>query len=232
MMKIRRSHERGHADHGWLKSYHSFSFADYYDPDNMGFRDLRVINEDIIAGGGGFPTHGHRDMEIVSYVLEGALEHQDSMGNKAQILPGEVQYMSAGTGVQHSEYNPRPTEATHLLQIWILPEQRGLKPRYGQKSFARELEGGELTLVVSRDGRQGSIAISQDADLHIARPRAGTETAFNLREGRYVYLQVLRGELNVNGEKLNPGDAVAVAKEQELKIRANVDSEYLLFDLN
>jgi len=232
MMQVRKSNERGGADHGWLKAKHSFSFADYYDPQNMGFRDLRVINEDQVAAGAGFPTHGHADMEIITYVVKGKLEHKDSMGNTAAVLPGEVQHMSAGTGVRHSEYNPSATEELKLLQIWIMPAKRGLKPSYGQKSFTKELDSGKLILTVSQDGRDGSIPINQDADLYAARPKKGNDLQFELRDGRYAWIQVVKGSLIVNGQSLSQGDAVAMTEEPLLKISPQEDAEFLLFDLN
>ncbi len=198
----------------------------------MGFRDLRVINEDEVAAGAGFPMHGHRDMEIITYVVRGKLEHKDSMGNKAQVLPGEVQHMSAGTGVQHSEYNPQPDQDLKLFQIWIQPAKRGLKPSYGQKSFAKELDEGKLVLTASADGREGSIRINQDADLWIARPKKDDQLEFKLREQRYAWIQVLKGSIQVNQQNLNEGDAVAVGDESILQIRANEASEFMLFDLN
>ena len=232
MMQVRKSSDRGGADHGWLKAKHSFSFASYYDPNNMGFRDLRVINEDRVAVGGGFPTHGHSDMEIITYVIAGELEHQDSMGTRAKIVPGEMQHMSAGTGVRHSEYNSSKTEELHLLQIWIQPAKRGIAPAYGQKSFTKELATGQLVLTVSQDGRIGSIPINQDASIYAARPKAGTKLQFELLEGRYAWVQVVKGAIEVNGQKLEAGDAVAAAEEDILKISASEDSEFLLFDLN
>jgi redox-sensitive bicupin YhaK (pirin superfamily) len=232
MMQVRKSTDRGGADHGWLKAKHSFSFASYYDPNNMGFRDLRVINEDRVAIGGGFPTHGHSDMEIITYVIAGELEHQDSMGTKAKIVPGEMQHMSAGTGVRHSEYNSSKTEDLHLLQIWIQPAKRGIAPAYGQKSFAKELSSGQLVLTASQDGRDGSIPINQDVSLYAAKPKAGANLQFELREGRCAWVQVVKGKIEVNGLTLGAGDAVAAAEEKLIKISASEDSEFLLFDLN
>lgn len=232
MMQVRKSNERGGADHGWLKAKHTFSFANYYDPANMGFRDLRVINEDRVAEGGGFPTHGHADMEIITYIIAGELEHQDSMGTKAKIVPGEMQHMSAGTGVRHSEYNSSKTDPVHLLQIWIQPAKRGVKPAYGQKSFNEALDSGKLTLTVSQDGRDGSIPINQDADLYAARPKKGATLEFNLREGRYAWVQIVKGSVTVNGQELGQGDAVAMTDEALVKIVAKEDAEFLLFDLN
>lgn len=232
MISIRKSFDRGLGDHGWLKSRHTFSFADYYDEAHMGFRDLRVINEDVIQGGTGFPTHGHRDMEIISYVLDGALEHEDSMGNKTVIRPGEVQRMSAGTGVAHSEYNAVKDKPTHFFQIWIRPNQRGLEPGYGQKTFTADLEKKELVLVVSNTGREGSIEIAQDADLYLSKPHKGDELAFELRPGRYAWLQLIRGSLEVNGERITSGDGLSATQVPALNIRALEDAEFMLFDLN
>ena len=231
MLQIRKSQERGAADHGWLKSHHSFSFADYYDPNMMGFRDLRVINEDEIAPGAGFPMHGHRDMEIITYVVRGKLEHKDSMGNTAQVLPGEVQHMSAGTGVMHSEYNPQMDHDLKLFQIWIQPDRRGLKPGYGQKSFASELASGQLVLTASQSGRDGSLKINQDADLWIARAKAGSENNFVLREGRYLWLQLLSGKIELKGKVLSAGDALAATAETQFSIKTLENSEFLIFDL-
>ncbi len=229
-MQLKRSVDRGAADHGWLKSHHSFSFADYYDPSSMGFRSLRVINEDHVATGKGFGMHPHRDMEIITYVVKGSLEHQDSMGNKAAILPGEVQYMSAGTGVMHSEYSKEGGD-THLLQIWIQPNARGGTPRYGQKSFEADLNSKKLVLVVSSDAREGSIGIKQDADIYASRPKAGDSIEFDVRKGRGVWIQVVKGQLSVNGKQLAAGDAIAFELEPKLKIEAKQASEFLLFDL-
>lgn len=232
MLAIRKSEARGHADHGWLKSHHSFSFADYYDPRNMGFRSLRVINEDFIAAGMGFPTHPHRDMEIITYVIAGQLQHRDSMGTSSVILPGEVQHMSAGTGVRHSEYNPDGATPTHLLQIWIMPDTRDAEPRYGQRSFTDELAKGAPVLVVSKDGRDGSLPIHQDANLFVARPTAGRVDEFGVAAGRGAYVQVVKGALLVNGAAVVAGDAVAVERESTVRVEATEDSEYLFFDLN
>jgi redox-sensitive bicupin YhaK (pirin superfamily) len=231
MQTIRKSAERGYADHGWLKSRHTFSFAGYHDPRHMGFRALRVINEDRIAGGTGFDAHPHRDMEIISYVVTGALAHKDSMGNAAVIRPGEVQRMTAGTGVVHAEYNERPNEETHFFQIWVLPASRGDAPGYGQKSFAAELAAKKLVLVVSPDGRDGSISIRQDADLHLARLAAGDTVALPIRPGRGVWVQVVKGGVSVNGASLAAGDAAALENEPDLTIRGERDAELLVFDL-
>lgn len=232
MISIRRSRERGHADHGWLQSLHTFSFADYFDPKHMGFRSLRVINEDRIAGGSGFPTHPHRDMEIISYVVEGELEHQDTLGNSTRIRPGEVQRMSAGTGVRHSELNARSDRATHFFQIWIMPDRPGHEPGYGQKSFEEALAEKSLVLTVSRDGREGSIAIHQDADLYVARPKPNVPVHFEPKPGRHVWIQVVRGDVRVNDEALLAGDGLAASGESRLVIESSAESEILLFDLS
>ena len=231
MMTIRKANERGHAEHGWLDTYHTFSFADYYDPQWMGFRDLRVINDDLVMPGMGFGTHPHRDMEIITYILSGALEHKDSMGNGRVIRPGEVQYMAAGTGVQHSEFNPSGDEAVHLLQIWIQPDTKGVKPRYGEKSFTNA-PAGKLHLVTSKTGRDGSIAIHQDADLWLARLDAGNRVTHELANGRHAWMHVAEGEVSLNGKKLSSGDAAAVSRESTLELSATKPSQVLLFDLN
>jgi hypothetical protein len=228
---IRRSGDRGHANHGWLESYHSFSFADYYDPRWMGFRSLRVINDDIVMPGGGFGTHPHRDMEIITYVLSGSLEHKDSMGNGRVIRAGDVQYMAAGTGVQHSEFNPAPDEAVHLLQIWIQPDQRGVKPRYAEQSFAAAASG-RLHLVTSKTGRDGSIAIHQDADLWLAKFNTGDRVTHALASGRHAWVHVAEGEVTLNGERLGPGDAAAVDESGVLELTGTQTAQVLLFDLN
>ncbi len=231
MMQLRKSDARGLANHGWLKSLHTFSFARYFDPEQMGFRALRVINEDRIDGGTGFGAHPHRDMEIISYVVKGALEHQDSMGTKAIIRPGEVQRMSAGSGVVHSEYNQLPDEETHFFQIWIQPKSRGGEPGYGQKSFADELARKNLVLVVSEDGRDGSISIKQDADLYISRMKTDEELSFSLRSGRGAWVQIVSGGVSLNGRDLKTGDGVAVTGVDELRFLAAQPTEFLLFDL-
>lgn len=231
MQQIRRSNDRGVANHGWLKSRHTFSFAEYYDPEQMGFRSLRVINEDRIDGGTGFGTHPHRDMEIISYVVKGALQHQDSMGNKAVIRPGEVQRMSAGEGVRHSEYNDVKDEATHFFQIWIQPNSRGGTPEYGQKSFEAELNSKKMVLVVSEKGRDGSIKIKQDADMYISRLKAGDEVDFTLRPTRGAWVQVVKGKIEVDGQQLANGDAFSTNDAKTLKFKALEESEFLLFDL-
>jgi len=231
MTRIRRSGERGHADHGWLNARHTFSFADYYDPRHLGFRSLRVLNDDTVAGGGGFPTHPHRDMEIITYVLSGALEHRDSMGNGSVIRPGNVQYMAAGTGVQHSEFNHSPTEPVHLLQIWIVPDHKGATPRYAEKSLVGA-EPGRLHLVASKAGRDGSIAINQDADLWLARLRAGDAVKHSFGAGRHGWVHVAEGDVTINGHRLGGGDAIALSEESEVAVSAQGDAQVLLFDLN
>jgi redox-sensitive bicupin YhaK (pirin superfamily) len=230
MLKVKKSNQRGRGDHGWLKSNFSFSFADYYDPAAMGFRALRVINEDHIAAGGGFPMHPHRDMEIITYVVAGELQHKDSHGFSEVIRPGEVQRMSAGSGVTHSEFNPSD-KPIHLLQIWIIPNKGGGKYCYDQKSFDGALAGGSKVLTISETGRDGSIAIQQDVDLYVARPKAGGKLNHELRPGRHVWLQVVKGAINVNGEALSAGDAISGTDEKLLEIAASEDSEFLLFDL-
>ena len=231
MMKIRRANERGHAEHGWLDTYHTFSFADYQDPHWMGFRSLRVINDDLVMPGRGFGTHPHRDMEIITYVLSGALEHKDSMGNGRVIRAGEMQYMAAGTGVQHSEFNPSPDEAVHLLQIWILPDHKRAKPRYAEKSFAGAATG-VLHLVTSKTGRDGSIALNQDADLWLARLGAGQRVKHSLAPDRHAWVHVAEGEVTLNGETLHGGDAAAISQESSLELVATKAAQVLLFDLN
>jgi redox-sensitive bicupin YhaK (pirin superfamily) len=231
MMNIRRANERGHADHGWLNAWHSFSFAGYYDPAHMGFRSLRVINDDTVAPGAGFGTHPHQDMEIITYILSGALEHKDSLGNGRVIRPGEVQYMAAGTGVQHSEFNPSEKDAVHLLQIWIQPDRKGVKPRYAEKSFAKA-KTGVLHLVASKAGRDDSIAINQDADVLLAKLQSGESVAHSLRARRHAWVHVAEGAVELNGERLNAGDAAAVSEETILKLTARTPAQVLLFDLN
>lgn len=230
MITVRRSEERGHASRGWLESYHTFSFADYYDPRHEQFRDLRVINEDWIAPGQGFGTHPHRDMEIVTVVLEGALAHRDSLGTGSTIRPGEVQRMSAGTGIAHSEFNASDSEPVHLLQIWLLPERAGLEPGYEQKAFPTD--GAPLQLLAARDGRGGAVTIHQDAELYRARLAPGESALHALRPGRHAWLQVTSGTLTVNGTNLRAGDGAAVSDETELRLSANgAPAEALLFDL-
>jgi len=231
MKMIRKSNERGHAKHGWLDSYHTFSFADYYDPQWIGYRSLRVINDDLVMPGMGFGTHPHRDMEIISYVLSGAIEHKDSMGNGRVIRAGEFQYMSAGTGVQHSEFNPSKTEPLRLLQIWIQPDAKGVKPRYAEKNYSAA-PTGKLNLVASKSGRDGSIAIHQDADLSFAKLDAGQKVTQPLAKGRHAWIHVAEGEVELNGVKLTDGDAIGVDDESVLNISATKPSQVLLFDLN
>jgi redox-sensitive bicupin YhaK (pirin superfamily) len=231
MITIRKSDARGYADHGWLKSHHSFSFADYYDPKHMGFRALRVINEDQIAGGGGFPMHSHRDMEIITYLADGALEHKDSHGNSSVIRPGEVQRMSAGTGVSHSEFNHYPDRAAHLFQIWILPNKTGSNFSYAQKSFEKELQSEKAVLVVSQDGRDGSISIQQDADLYISRLAKDASWTFSLPKSRHAWVQVTKGKIQLAGKNLEQGDAAAISEEESLRFQASSDSEIMLFSL-
>jgi redox-sensitive bicupin YhaK (pirin superfamily) len=231
MKMIRRSNERGHASQGWLDSYFTFSFADYYDPQWVGFRSLRVINDDLIMPGMGFGTHPHRDMEIISYVLAGALQHRDSMGNGRIIRPGEFQYMAAGSGVEHSEFNPSKTEATRLLQIWIKPDAKGVKPRYAERNYAKA-ETGKLHLVASKTGRDGSMEIHQDTDLLLAKLESGQAVKHRLAPDRHAWIHVAEGEVTVSGSKLTGGDAVAVSEENELNIVAAKPSQVLVFDLN
>ena len=231
MMTIRKAGERGHAEHGWLDTYHTFSFADYHDPRWMGFRSLRVINDDLVMPGMGFGTHPHRDMEIITYILSGALEHKDSMGNGRVIRAGEVQYMAAGTGVQHSEFNPSKDEAVHLLQIWILPDRKGVAPRYAEKSL-KDAAAGRLHLVTSKAGRDGSIAIHQDAELWLARLESGHHVGHELAPGRHAWVHVAEGEVELNGKTLAGGDAAAVGEEAVLELSAIKPAQVLLFDLN
>jgi hypothetical protein len=230
VISIRLSRDRGHFDHGWLNTYHTFSFADYHDPDHMGFRSLRVINDDRVAPGQGFGAHRHRDMEIVSYVLEGALAHKDSLGNSGVIRPGDVQRMSAGTGVEHAEFNASKTEPVHFLQIWILPERRGLPSGYEQNTFPEESKRKRLRLVGSPDGREGSVTIRQDVAVYASVLGRGEEVRHVLAPERAAWLQVARGELALNGQSLKEGDGAAVTDERELSI-AGRGTEFLLFDL-
>jgi redox-sensitive bicupin YhaK (pirin superfamily) len=234
MIQVRRGKERGHADHGWLNTYHTFSFSDYYDPGHMGFRSLRVINEDWVQPGYGFPAHPHRDMEIITYVLEGSLEHKDSMGTGSVIRPGEVQKMSAGTGIRHSEFNHSKEEPVHLYQIWILPEKEGIRPNYEQKAIPAEAKQGKLRLVASPSGGNGSIAVKlyQDAELYTVALGKADSVKHELRDERYAWVQVARGAVSVNGQDLKAGDGAAVSQERKLEISGRADgSEVLLFDL-
>jgi quercetin 2,3-dioxygenase len=231
MLSVRSAQERGHAKHGWLDSYHSFSFADYYDPKFNGFRDLRVLNEDRIAPGSGFGIHPHRDMEIITYVLEGSLEHLDSLGNGGVLTPGEIQHMSAGRGIRHSEFNHSKTEPLHLLQIWLIPNKNGVDPRYAQSRYPVAEERDRLHLVASADGRDGSLPMMSDAQLYLARlnPKAAIEYVF--AQERFGWLQVARGGVTVNGFSLQQGDALAVSLEESLTIAGTEEAEILFFDL-
>ncbi|MBC7658304.1 MAG: pirin family protein [Chitinophagaceae bacterium] len=231
MLTVRRSEDRGVANHGWLNSRHSFSFADYHDPKHMRFGPLRVINEDQIEGGTGFGQHPHRDMEIISYVMEGALTHQDSMGNKAVIKPGEIQRMSAGTGVVHAEENESKDKKTHFLQIWVMPDQLKVKPSYGQKSFAEDLEKKDLVLVLSKTGRDGSLSINQDADIYLSKLKAGKSLTFGADPKRAIWVQMIEGQLKVNDTEVKAGDGVALTEEKSIDLAAIQDAEFLLFDM-
>ncbi len=231
MLTIRKSQERGHANHGWLDSHHTFSFADYYDPEHMQFRSLRVINEDFIAGGSGFPTHPHRDMEIVTYVVSGAVAHRDTTGGQGVIKPGQLQHMSAGTGVQHSEFNASTSEPLHLLQIWILPEKKGLTPRYRDVSLADLPHKGALVLAASHEGRDGTLQISQDVDIWVGNMGAGEVAVHELAPERAAWVQLISGTLVVNGESLSAGDAAAFSGEVAAHLSATEAAHFLLFDL-
>jgi len=231
MTELRPAGERGHADHGWLKSYHSFSFAEYHDPRHMGFGPLRVINEDRVAPGTGFGTHGHRDMEIISYVLEGALAHQDSMGNGSTIVPGDVQRMSAGSGVRHSEYNHDKAGTTHFLQIWIEPSVTGIAPSYEQKHFDAASKRGRLRLIASLDGAEGSVRIHQDARVYAALLDGAERAVHRLAAGRRGYVHVARGSVTVQGKRLGEGDALKIDKVEEITLEQGTQAEVLLFDL-
>ncbi len=231
MIVIRKSEDRGHADHGWLNTRFTFSFADYYDPQHVQFRTLRVMNDDRVAGGGGFPTHPHRDMEIVTYVLEGALSHQDSMGNGSTIRPGDVQYMSAGTGVAHSECNASQTETVHLYQIWMIPDKRNYTPAYDQKHFSLDDKRGQLRLVVSPDGRDGSVKIRQDNELYATVLGPGETVKHELKPDRHAYVQVAKGSVTVNGKRLETGDGAAISAEKSLQLTGVKEAEVLLFEL-
>lgn len=231
MITIRRSSERGHFDHEWLDTYHTFSFGDYQDPTHMGFRSLRVINEDRVEPGQGFGRHPHRDMEILTYVLSGELEHRDSLGNGAVIRPGEVQYMAAGTGIEHSEFNPSSSQPVHLMQVWIRPDRRGMPPRYEQRRFPSVANSAELTILASPDGRDESIQINQDAQVFAATLQPGQEIRHALGAGRGAWIQILRGSVLVDDEQLDPGDGAAIEETDAFLIRASADVEFLLFDL-
>jgi len=231
MQNIRRSNERGYADHGWLKSFHTFSFADYYDPEHISFGALRVINEDRVDAGMGFGTHGHRDMEIISYVLEGELAHKDSMGTGATIRPGDVQRMSAGRGVQHSEFNPSEDQPAHFLQIWIMPNERGVTPSYEQKHFAAEEKRGKLRLIASLDGADGSVRIHQNAKVYAGLFDGAEQAELAIAAGRQVYVHVARGTITANGNVLNAGDAIGLSDLATLSLTKGQGAEVLVFDL-
>ncbi|HUM07086.1 MAG TPA: pirin family protein [Terriglobales bacterium] len=231
MITIRRSDDRGGGDYGWLKTHHTFSFNDYWDEKWMGFRSLRVINEDFVAPKGGFPTHPHRDMEIITYVLSGQLEHKDSLGTGSIILPGDGQRMTAGRGIRHSEFNPSATAAVHLLQIWIMPDKQGHEPSYEQKSFPEGEKRGKLRLIASNDGAHGSVKINQDAKLFVSLLARGDEVVHDLGSQRHAWLQVAKGEVEVNGKKLGQGDGAAMSDETKLIVKGTKDAEVLLFDL-
>ncbi len=231
MITLRKASERGYADHGWLKSFHSFSFANYYDAEHMGFGNLRVINEDRIAAGTGFGTHGHRDMEIISYVLEGELAHKDSIGNGAAIAPGEVQRMTAGRGIMHSEYNHAPDQTTHFLQIWILPDQLGISPGYEQKAFPDEEKRGRLRLVASPDGREGSVRLHADAAMYVSLLDGAQRAELSLDPARLAYVHVARGEVTVNGQALSAGDAAKLVGEAQVVLEHGRGAEVIVFDL-
>lgn len=231
MIQVRKAQERGHANHGWLDTYHTFSFASYQDHNHMRFRSLRVMNEDVVAPGQGFGTHPHNDMEIVTYVLQGALEHKDSMGNGEVLRPGEFQRMTAGTGITHSEFNPSRTEPVHLYQIWLFPERKGIEPSYEQKRFPEEERHNQLRLVASRNAENGSLLIHQDARIYLSQLDAGKVITHVVPEGRHAWLQVLRGGVALNGVPLETSDGAAVSEETLLTIQANSDAEIMLFDL-
>ena len=231
MMTLRPAHERGHADHGWLDSHHTFSFADYHDPAHMGFRALRVINDDRVAPGQGFGTHGHRDMEIVSYVLEGALEHEDSMGTGSVIRPGDVQRMSAGTGVRHSEFNASKTEAVHFLQIWIMPRSAGIKPSYEEKTFSEADKRGKLRVIASPDGRDGSVTIHADAVIHAGLFDGEERAELPIGSKRHAWVHVARGSVHINGKSLREGDGASLSDEASVTIDGGKGAEVIVFDL-
>jgi len=231
MIRIRKAHERGHARHGWLESHHTFSFAGYHDPRHMGFRDLRVINEDRVQPGKGFGTHSHQDMEIVTYVLDGALEHRDSLGNGSVIRPGDVQLMRAGTGVTHSEYNHSGEKLVHFLQIWILPDEQGLPPAYEQRHFPEDERRNTLRRVVSPDGRDGALRIHQDAALYATLLESGRSVSHSLAAGRHAWVQVARGRVQLNSARLEEGDGAALSEEREIDLAAEEPASVLVFDL-
>lgn len=231
MLALRKSEERGHANHGWLDTYHTFSFANYYHPNYMGFRALRVINDDWVSGGAGFGTHGHQNMEIITYVLEGALEHKDSIGTGSVIYPGDVQRMSAGTGIRHSEFNYSKENHVHLLQIWLLPEENGLQPSYEQRTFSQEEKQGNLRLVAARDGRDGAVTVHQDVSLYAAILTAGDRISHSLAPKRHAWVQVVRGTIKLNDLPLNTSDGAGISDTTNVAIEATSDAEILLFDL-
>lgn len=231
MITIRPANERGGGNHGWLNTKHTFSFADFWDPKWMGFRSLRVINEDRVAPNTGFPTHPHRDMEIITYVLAGKLEHKDSLGTGSVILPGDGQRMSAGSGIRHSEFNPSPNESVHFLQIWIHPEKAALQPSYEQKSFPEAEKRGKLRAIASHEAKDGSVKINQDASLYVSLLKPGEEVSHEFSPGRFGWLQVARGEVELNGKRLTQGDGAAISDEKSLTIKGAEDAEVLLFDL-
>lgn len=231
MITIRKAEDRGHANHGWLDSYHTFSFANYYDPSYMGFRSLRVINEDRVSAGAGFGTHGHRDMEIITYVLEGGLEHKDSIGTGSVIKPGEVQRMSAGTGIMHSEFNHSQTDSVHFLQIWLLPEKQGLPASYEQRDFSPAKTPGKLHLVAAKDGRECALTVHQDVDLYAAVLEPNQGVSYTLKPQRHAWIQVARGAISLNGLSLEKGDGAAINEETEIVIESTTNAEFLLFDL-
>ncbi len=230
MIQIRKSKERGYFDHGWLKSFHTFSFSEYYDPEWMGFNHLRVINEDWIEGGEGFPTHPHRDMEIITYPIEGALAHRDSTGGNGVIKPGEIQTMTAGAGIRHSEFNGLKDQTTHLYQIWIMPNEKGLKPAYDQKDFLKEIESGEPVLLVSPDAANGSLPIHQDARLWVRRVKIGVEWKLPIAKGRAGWIQIVKGEFQLGQHSLKAGDAAGIENENQLVLKSNSDAEVLVFE--
>jgi redox-sensitive bicupin YhaK (pirin superfamily) len=231
MLTLRKASERGHADHGWLDTWHTFSFADYYDPAHHNFRVLRVMNDDKVAAGQGFGTHPHRDMEIITYVLEGELAHKDSMGHQATLTPGEVQRITAGTGIQHSEFNPSATQPVHLYQIWIVPDAKGHTPSYAQKAFPKEGRTGRWQTIVSKDGRDGSITIHQDAVIQLAELANGQTIKHSFAPERYGWLQLLRGQATVNGIPMAAGDGLAISVEKEIDVTAQGSADVMFFDL-
>lgn len=231
MIRLRRAHERGSFNHGWLKSAHTFSFGQYQDPHHMGFRSLRVINDDIVEPGQGFGEHGHRDMEIITYPLSGTVRHRDSLGNEEDVVPGMIQRMSAGSGIRHSEFNPSAAEPMHMLQIWLMPDAPGLEPSHESKRFLIQEETGRLHLLASGDGRDGSLRIHQDADLHAGVLLAGESVTHDMQPGRHAWVHVARGSASINGESLAPGDGAAISEEQRIELSTSEGAEVLMFDL-